>query len=42
VKASAQRAERTVDASDDAPTLNDAVEDVIVEVDEEIVLRPGA
>lgn len=42
VKASAQRAERTVDDSDDAPTLNDAVEDVIVEVDEEIVLRPGA
>ena len=38
----ALRAERTVDDSDDAPTLNDAVEDVIVEVDEEIVLRPGA
>jgi hypothetical protein len=42
VKASAQRAERTVDESDDAPTLNDAVEDVIIEVDEDIVLRPGA
>ena len=42
VKASAQRAERTVDASDDAPTLNDAVDEVIVEVDEDIVLRPGA
>lgn len=42
VKASAQRAERTADLSDDAPTLNDAVDEVIVEVDEEIVLRPGA
>jgi hypothetical protein len=43
VKASARRAEQAADfPDDDAPTLNDAVEEVIVEVDEEIVLRPGA
>jgi len=42
VKASARRAERASEVSDDAPTLMDEVDEVIVEVDEEIVLRPGA
>jgi hypothetical protein len=41
VKASAQRAERTAGVPDDAPTLNDEVDQVIIET-EEVVLRPGA
>jgi hypothetical protein len=45
VKASARRAEPAAEFPDDAPTLVDEVDDldeVVVEVDEEIVLRPGA
>ena len=43
VKASARRAEPAAEfPDDDAPTLTDEVDEVIVEVDEEIVLRPGA
>jgi hypothetical protein len=42
VKASARRAEPAADFSDDAPTLTDEIDEVIVEVDEEIGLRPGA
>ena len=42
MKASARRAEPAADFSDDAPTLTDEIDEVIVEVDEEIGLRPGA
>ena len=41
VKASAQRADAAAEYSDDAPTLTD-VDEVIVEVNDEIGLRPGA
>ena len=41
VKASAQRAERADEYPDDAPTLTE-VDEVIVEVDDELGLRPGA
>ena len=45
VKASAHRAERATGIPDDAPTLTeevDEMDEMIVEVDEDIVLRPGA
>lgn len=42
VKASARRAEQSTGIPDDAPTLMDEVDEVIIEVDEDIVLRPGA
>jgi hypothetical protein len=41
VKASARRAEHAAEFPDDAPTLT-GVDEVIIEVDEEIGLRPGA
>ena len=42
VKASARRAEPATEIPDDAPTLTDEVDEIIVEVDEEIGLRPGS
>lgn len=41
VKASARRAEPASAMKDDAPTLTDEVDEVIVEVAEEVVVRPG-
>jgi hypothetical protein len=41
VKASARRAEPASAMTDDAPTLTDEVDEVIVEVAEEVVVRPG-
>jgi hypothetical protein len=41
VKASARRAEQATGSPDSAPTLTEEVDEVIVEVDEEIGLRPG-
>jgi hypothetical protein len=41
VKASARRAEQATEIPDSAPTLTEEVDEMIVEVDEEIGLRPG-
>ena len=41
MKASARRAEQATEIPDSAPTLTEEVEEMIVEVDEDIGLRPG-
>ena len=41
VKASARRAEQATGIPDSAPTLTEEVDEMIIEVDEEIGLRPG-
>ena len=42
MKASSQRAPTLTDEVDDLDDLDDDVDDVIIEVEEEVVLRPGA